>query len=87
MSDRHVMTDQPDVVDVVISAQEAQALHRAVEELPSVQRALIRALLETPVPSYAEISSRLNMPIGSIGPIRGRALQRLASALAPGASA
>jgi DNA-directed RNA polymerase specialized sigma24 family protein len=77
------MTDQSDMVDVLISTQEAEALHRAVEELPSHQRALIRALLETPVPSYAEISHRLNMPIGSIGPIRGRALQRLAAALAP----
>jgi RNA polymerase sigma factor (sigma-70 family) len=83
MSDHDARTDQPDVVDVVISSQEAQALHRAVEELPSPQRALIRALLETPIPSYAEISHRLNMPIGSIGPIRGRALQRLAAALAP----
>ena len=87
MSDHDAMTDQPDVVDVVISTQAAQALRRAVEELPSVQRALIRALLETPVPSYAEISHRLNMPIGSIGPIRGRALQRLAAALAPAVSA
>jgi RNA polymerase sigma factor (sigma-70 family) len=83
MSDQDARNGEPDVVDVITSTQKAEALHRAVAELPGRQRAVIRALLETPVPSYAEISSRLNMPIGSIEPIRGRAVQRLASALAP----
>jgi RNA polymerase sigma factor (sigma-70 family) len=83
MSDHDAKTVEPDVVDVIASTQKAEALHRAVTELPRRQQAVVRALLETPVPSYAEISNRLNMPIGSIGPIRGRALQRLASTLAP----
>lgn len=74
---------QADVVDAVISAEETRALLRALDDLPSTHRALMRALLESPVPSYAEISHRLSMPIGSIGPTRGRAMQRLAQALAP----
>lgn len=81
--DRDIASGQADLADVIVSAEEARALHKAVEDLPSPQRALMRALLETPVPTYAEISRRLNMPIGSIGPIRGRAMRRLAAALAP----
>jgi RNA polymerase sigma factor (sigma-70 family) len=83
MSDRDANTYEPDVIDVIAATQETEALHRAVAELPRHQQAVIRALLETPVPSYAEISNRLNMSIGSIGPTRRRALQRLASTLAP----
>jgi RNA polymerase sigma factor (sigma-70 family) len=81
--DRETTNGQPSLVDAVVSAEEARALRRAVEDLPSHQRALMHVLLETPVPSYAEISHRLSTPIGSIGPVRGRAMQRLARALAP----
>ena len=84
MSDHYSKTDEADeadVADVITSTQKAEALHRAVDELPHRQRAVICAMLETPIPSYAEISNRLNIPIGSIGPIRGRALRRLASIL------
>jgi DNA-directed RNA polymerase specialized sigma24 family protein len=73
---------QPEIVETVIFMQEAAALHRAIRELPSRQRALICALMETPAPTYAEISNRLSMPIGSIGPNRGRALAQLATNLA-----
>jgi RNA polymerase sigma factor (sigma-70 family) len=83
MFDCETTSGPADVADVLISAEEARALRRAVEDLPSSQRALMRVFLESPVPSYAEISHRLSMPIGSIGPSRGRAMQRLAQALAP----
>jgi RNA polymerase sigma factor (sigma-70 family) len=83
MSDHYCNIGEPDPVDVITFTQKAAALHLAVAELPRRQRAVICALLETPAPSYAEISNRLDMPVGSIGPIRGRALQRLASTLAP----
>jgi len=67
----------PDVLDRLMAAEQARAVRRAVEQLPTRERMLVTALLDPAEPSYAEISGRLGIPIGSIGPLRRRALRRL----------
>src|SRR5919108_4027523 len=67
----------PDLESCVVAAEHADALSRAIAELPERQRRLMRMLIAEPAPSYAEVSRALDMPIGSIGPTRERALARL----------
>jgi RNA polymerase sigma factor (sigma-70 family) len=67
-----------DVAGEVLRAERDADLWRAVDRLPPRQRLLLRALSATPQPSYQEVSRKLSMPVGSIGPIRARALRRLA---------
>jgi RNA polymerase sigma factor (sigma-70 family) len=76
-----VAADGVEVDRYVVQAEEAAALHGAVERLPSREKAVIRALMATQFSDYRVISASLAMPIGSIGPIRGRALRRLRRSL------
>jgi RNA polymerase sigma factor (sigma-70 family) len=66
-----------DVDDTVAARERSSALHRAIDGLPSHQRALLRLLIAEPPLSYEQVSERLGMPVGSIGPTRGRSLSRL----------
>jgi RNA polymerase sigma factor (sigma-70 family) len=62
----------------VLQAERRATLARAVAALPDRHRALMTLLLTQPQLSYDELSRLLSMPVGSIGPIRARALARLA---------
>jgi RNA polymerase sigma factor (sigma-70 family) len=85
-STREVLTDDPRAVDdldpaspelVAIERERCDAVHGAVERLPTRQRNLMTSMLRSPATTYAQISTRLDMPVGSIGPTRDRALARL----------
>jgi RNA polymerase sigma factor (sigma-70 family) len=85
-STREVLTDDPRAVDdldpaspelVAIERERFEAVHGAVERLPTRQRKLMTSMLRSPATTYAQISTRLDMPVGSIGPTRDRALARL----------
>ena len=70
-------SDEP--VAVVLDAERRTIVANAVATLPDRQRRLLTVLLTQPSIDYREVGRVLNMPVGSIGPIRGRALARLAS--------
>jgi RNA polymerase sigma factor (sigma-70 family) len=53
------------------------ALWRAVDVLPSRDKALLGLLTADPPLSYEQSGSAMNMPTGSIGPTRARCLSRL----------
>jgi DNA-directed RNA polymerase specialized sigma24 family protein len=59
----------------------ARSLQEAIDSLPPRDRELVVFLLTRPDASYREISEAIGMPIGSIGPIRGRAFDRLRALL------
>jgi RNA polymerase sigma factor (sigma-70 family) len=63
--------------EALLAAERRAVLGRAVGSLPERSAALVRMLFADREPSYVEISATLGMPVGSIGPIRGRALERL----------
>jgi RNA polymerase sigma factor (sigma-70 family) len=69
------------VEEPLLAGERAQVLWRAAARLPDRQAALLRALFADGERSYAEISSSLSMPVGAIGPVRQRALRRLAQLL------
>ncbi len=72
-----------DQVDDTVHLHLAAArLRAAVAELPCRERRLLEQLMAPEQPSYAEIALELRMPIGAIGPVRQRALRRLAPLLA-----
>jgi RNA polymerase sigma factor (sigma-70 family) len=54
----------------------------ALSQLPSRDRALLTLLSADPAPGYDEVSRTLGIARGSVGPLRGRALRRLAERLA-----
>jgi RNA polymerase sigma factor (sigma-70 family) len=73
---RHADDSAP--VDAELLARERRSVvRRALATLPPRQRTLLRLLYREPAPSYEAIGSALGMPIGSIGPMRGRALDRM----------
>jgi RNA polymerase sigma factor (sigma-70 family) len=87
---RRASRSQPsDELDVLVDRQVAgadarllrderdAALWDAFERLPERDRALLRMLTADPTPSYDQIAAALGIAIGSIGPMRGRALERL----------
>jgi RNA polymerase sigma factor (sigma-70 family) len=87
---RRASRSQPsDELDVLVDQQVAgadarllrherdAALWDAFKRLPERDRALLRMLTADPTPSYDEIAAALGIAIGSIGPMRGRALERL----------
>ena len=84
---REQLTDEPDVdrpcdfncpeADL-LAGERREALVAAFAGLPDRQRRLMRILLAQPTLSYGEVGQLLGMPIGSIGPVRARALARLA---------
>jgi RNA polymerase sigma factor (sigma-70 family) len=78
------LTEDPDKTvdhrgpdEALLLAEQREVLLTAIAELPDRQRALLLLLVEEPKIPYAEISRRLGMPFGSIGPIRGRAMEKL----------
>jgi RNA polymerase sigma factor (sigma-70 family) len=84
---REQLTDDPGVAavceadgpqDSAIAAERHDVLAYAVTALPDRHRRLVTALLHEPALDYRQIAERLSMPVGSIGPIRARALKRLA---------
>ncbi|GAB3585182.1 sigma-70 family RNA polymerase sigma factor [Amycolatopsis endophytica] len=62
---------------LVLTAERDALVHRAVAELPGVQRNLVEMLLHDPPASHAEIAAALGISVGSVGPIRRRALDRM----------
>jgi RNA polymerase sigma factor (sigma-70 family) len=64
--------------DGVLIEERDAALRSALHGLPDRQRRLLLVLLTQPNLDYRQIGEQLGMPVGSIGPIRGRALARLA---------
>ncbi|MCN9244844.1 sigma-70 family RNA polymerase sigma factor [Streptomyces sp. RY43-2] len=53
-------------------------VHAALARLPDRDRRLLTLLSADPAPGYDEVSRRLGIARGSVGPLRGRALRRLA---------
>ncbi|NEE05311.1 sigma-70 family RNA polymerase sigma factor [Streptomyces sp. SID7499] len=53
----------------------------ALSGLPARDRALLSLLSADPAPGYDEVSRRLGIARGSVGPLRARALRRLAEGL------
>jgi RNA polymerase sigma factor (sigma-70 family) len=62
----------------VLASERHAALAAAVAGLPDRHRRLLTVLVSEPDLGYRQVSERLGMPVGSIGPIRARALARLA---------
>lgn len=84
--EREVPVDEQCVADptddstpdrALIEAENHQAVHAAVDRLPSRQRELLTVLLRDHDETYADVARRLHLPVGSIGPTRERALARL----------
>jgi RNA polymerase sigma factor (sigma-70 family) len=55
------------------------AVAQALNRLPSRLRSVLMLATSNQCPTYAEIAERLRLPIGSVGPMRMRALERLAN--------
>jgi RNA polymerase sigma factor (sigma-70 family) len=84
---REQLTDDPQLGDrphgggpevAMLAAERSEALRRAMATLPERHRRLMTVLVAQPALDYGQISELLSMPRGSIGPIRARALMRLA---------
>jgi RNA polymerase sigma factor (sigma-70 family) len=84
---REQLTDDPRLGDrpdsegaeaSVLAAERRAALAGALADLPDRHRRLLTVLLTQPTLDYREVGELLSMPVGSIGPIRARALARLA---------
>jgi RNA polymerase sigma factor (sigma-70 family) len=73
-----VADDSADVEMALLTAERKRLLWQTVGRLPPRQAHLVHALFADARQSYHEITSALSMPAGAIGPIRGRALRRLA---------
>ncbi|MFE3025301.1 RNA polymerase sigma factor [Nocardia tengchongensis] len=79
-------TDQQDsMVDHVMRGVAVQGVRAALHRLPVRDRRLLEALMMDAEPSYDRVSAQLGVPRGSIGPLRGRALNRLRVLLPPDA--
>lgn len=84
---REELTDDPALGDApnsegpeanVLMAERRTVLASALAGLPERHRRLVTVLLTQPELDYRQIGQLLSMPVGSIGPIRARALARLA---------
>jgi RNA polymerase sigma factor (sigma-70 family) len=84
---REQLTDDPQLGDCshaggaevdVLAAERREALSRAMATLPERHRRLMTVLIAHPTLDYGQVGELLSMPRGSIGPIRARALMRLA---------
>ena len=62
----------------MLTAERRKILAGALAGLPARHRQLMTVLLTQPELDYRQIGQLLSMPVGSIGPIRARALARLA---------
>ncbi|MCI3240102.1 RNA polymerase sigma factor [Streptomyces spinosisporus] len=65
----------------VLSGERRSEVLAALSQLPSRDRALLTLLSADPAPGYDEVSRTLGIARGSVGPLRGRALRRLAERL------
>ena len=74
-------SSESDPVASVLRKERTEAVRDAVASLPTRERRLVCCLLTEEPLTYDEISFQLGMPRGSIGPIRARALQRMAGVL------
>ncbi|MFI6689967.1 RNA polymerase sigma factor [Streptomyces sp. NPDC050485] len=76
-------TEPGDAPDHHVLRHERRAeVHTALRRLPSRDQALLALISADPAPGYDEISRTLGVARGSVGPLRGRALRRLAEELA-----
>jgi RNA polymerase sigma factor (sigma-70 family) len=71
--------DAPD--RALLAAERRAEVQAALRRLPPRDQALLTLLTAEPAPGYDEISRVLGVARGSIGPLRGRALRRLAEEL------
>jgi RNA polymerase sigma factor (sigma-70 family) len=81
LSDDPVLGDAPDSEGPeaeLLTAERRTVLADALIGLPERHRQLLTVLLTQPELDYRQIGQLLSMPVGSIGPIRARALARLA---------
>lgn len=68
--------------DFYKNAKIGKALVEAIDSLPDREGAIIKMLFMSPdIPSYEEIVRKLKIPKSSIGPLRGRAIERLRNIL------
>jgi RNA polymerase sigma factor (sigma-70 family) len=75
-------TNQSGADQLLLEAQEEQALRDAIASLSPRCRELIGLLFyETPARPYSEVAAQLGIATGSIGFIRGRCLDKLRTAL------
>lgn len=65
----------------LLSRERRSEILLALSELPARDRALLALLSADPAPGYDDVSRRLGIARGSVGPLRGRALRRLADRL------
>jgi RNA polymerase sigma factor (sigma-70 family) len=84
--DKHLQSratsKQTSADQLLLEAQEEQALRDAISSLSPRCRELIRLLFyETPARPYSEVAAGLGIATGSIGFIRGRCLDKLRLAL------
>jgi RNA polymerase sigma factor (sigma-70 family) len=80
--DREASAEPGDAPDHALLAAERRAeVLAALRRLPPRDQALFSLLSADPTPGYDEISRILGVARGSIGPLRGRALRRLAEEL------
>ncbi|MEU1205298.1 sigma-70 family RNA polymerase sigma factor [Nocardia sp. NPDC005825] len=91
------LTAQPDDVSEFADQYETVADHvariaavrdvrAALRRLPARDQLLLETLMTDAAPSYDRVSAQLGVPRGSIGPLRGRALNRLRALLPPDAA-
>jgi RNA polymerase sigma factor (sigma-70 family) len=73
--------DPEPIEEQVLTAERVRAVRTAMQLLCPSDQQLLGLLFSDEAPSYGDIAIASGRPIGSIGPTRGRALRRLASAL------
>jgi len=71
------LPDHESPEEQVILEDEAEALRRALGQLPERCQKLLRIVAAGPRPNYNDVAETLGMPVGSIGPTRGRCLEKL----------
>ncbi|MCX5142757.1 RNA polymerase sigma factor [Streptomyces sp. NBC_00338] len=72
---------QPGPEDALLARERDAEVLVALAELPDRDQRLLALLSADPAPGYDEVSRRLGIARGSVGPLRGRALHRLAEQL------
>lgn len=76
--DVHEPSDgSPTPEQLVIDADEASRVRKALRRLPDRDQRLLTLLMTAPSPAYRSVAAEMGLAVGSIGPLRGRALDRL----------
>ncbi|OIJ65870.1 RNA polymerase subunit sigma [Streptomyces mangrovisoli] len=78
--DRPTTTGSGPEEGILVRERGAEVL-TALSRLPDRDQRLLALLSADPAPGYDEVSRRLGIARGSVGPLRGRALRRLAEQL------